>query len=149
MKDIHPFIPLEPQQLTDKFVFEPLEVKPRELLIYSSHVSFNLSKLSEYIDSLGKLKPQGYNLIERLFKHKHKSPAFVPKIQGIVSTSSIVTPLMSKQDLAGVDWFKEGKNIYYTFSLYSALELFRDPRVPSSLQKKLSKALEKDFSGII
>lgn len=130
------------------FTFEEINANPEQLLLMSANVSFN-GKQNHELYSNGEITEKGIKCIEKLIKNFHKSPFFLPKI--IVSSAEPLKLInFTKEELAGIDWASDGNLWYnYTFSLYSALKLYNDKRLPFFFQQKVSGYLRSNFPNIL
>ena len=117
---------------------------PQQITTYASNASFKMKQHNSFFEG-NKLTEKGIKHIKGLLKNKHKSPLFVSKLS-IYNCPRIDLMDFSKEEIAGIDFCQnESRDYDYTFSLYSALLLKEDERLPGDIQHKLTVELVKTF----
>lgn len=128
------------------FTFENLEkdFTKQQITCLASNVSFGTKQYNSFFDG-DKLTDAGIKHIKGLLKNQHKSPFFVSKLS-IYNCPALNLMDFLKDEIAGIDFCKNENGLYdYTFSLYGALLLKDDERLPSDIQHKLTVELIKTF----
>lgn len=128
------------------FTFDNLDkdFTKQQITCLASNVSFGNKQHNSFFKG-DKLTEKGIKHIKGLLKNKHKSPLFVSKLS-IYNCPRIDLIDFSKEEIAGIDFCQNESGLYdYTFSLYSALLLKEDERLPNDIQHKLTAELVKNF----
>ena len=133
-------------QTRHDFTFENLEkdFTPQQITCLASNASFGNKQWKSFFDG-GRVTEAGIKHIKGLLKNKHKSPLFVAKLS-IYNCPPLNLMDFLKDEIAGIDFCRNESGLYdYTFSLYGALSLKEDERLPSDIQHKLTVELVKTF----